>query len=30
MARHLTGLIGSVRLADLTVRDVQFGTGHAG
>jgi hypothetical protein len=27
MARHLTGLIGSVKLADLKVRDVQFALG---
>jgi hypothetical protein len=27
MARHLTGLIGNVRLADLKVRDVQFALG---
>ena len=27
MARHLTGLIGSVKFADLKVRDVQFALG---
>ncbi len=27
MARHLTGLIGNVKLADLKVRDVQFALG---
>jgi len=27
MARHLTGLIGHVKLADLKVRDVQFALG---
>jgi hypothetical protein len=27
MARHLTGLIGTVKLAELKVRDVQFALG---
>ena len=27
MARHLTGLVGNVKLADLKVRDVQFALG---
>jgi hypothetical protein len=27
MARHLTGLIGNVKLVDLKVRDVQFALG---
>ena len=28
MARHLTGLIGNVKLADLKVRDVDFALGR--
>ncbi len=27
MARHMTGLIGNVKLADLKVKDVQFALG---